>query len=573
MYLNFFNLIEPPFSSLPDPRFFVPTIQHDEALATLLHGVQERKGLLILTGEDGVGKTTLCRVLLDRLDQSFKQSFIFRTPSTVQALLRHVHDDFELPTTGTVSQDRADVLNPFLVRNRLDGGDALIIVDDAHLLPAECLDAIASFFQPGTHPEQLAQILFVGHPSFAEKLSGESFPSFSEPQAAWYHLESLQQDDLGSYILHRMTVAGWKGDTPFTPEAIAKIHRLSEGNPARIHHLCQAALQCAAETEAIRISDDRVGIGPTRSDGDGFGLADTTEAISPPEAPPPIDQLGKHPLPPALRWTSQHLQQVLLAVAFGALVLGLGLGWALKSEEPVGLMPDPVVTELQERVFWIDGAGLIRTTQPARTADVAMLTLLNQWSPPNSVSADQLSDAMRVDIFPLELSVLERLDYPSLITWRSTEGAALTSAVLYSLNAETATILDPLTGVRRVTRDSLPALVGSQAQVLWEPLPGLFPPFDNTAGEQSEIAIRRLLRQAGFSKEDETDESVQNIADGIQSLQQFYGFEPTGVFSKEVHLVLSKEVHGERVPSLMLPLSLSSSTGKASLPDVPLPVE
>ncbi|HIN32437.1 MAG TPA: hypothetical protein EYM83_00635, partial [Nitrospirales bacterium] len=131
--------IEPPFSSIPDPRFFFPSRQHDEALTTLLEGIETRSGLLVLTGERGIGKTTLCRVLLDRLGHHIKRSFIFHTPPTTDNLIQQIQDDFGLPTTGNPVQDREDVRTPFLVQNRLD--------------------AIGALFQPGTHPEQLIQVL------------------------------------------------------------------------------------------------------------------------------------------------------------------------------------------------------------------------------------------------------------------------------------------------------------------------------------------------------------------------------------------------------------------------------
>jgi hypothetical protein len=150
------------------------------------------------------------------------------------------------------------------------------------------------------------------------------------------------------------------------------------------------------------------------------------------------------------------------------------------------------------------------------------------------------------------LSLLERLDYPTVITWRAEKHAPLTSAVLFALNADTATILDPLRGVLHVKREALSERVLGDVKILWQPLPGLFPPFQGDNKTNSLETLQQLLGQLGFGNKNEDGAIEQRAEEGIRELQRFYGFEPTGIFTKEVHLVLGKEMHGQQVPSLML---------------------
>lgn len=162
MFSSVFNSIDPSFSPLPYPLFFFPSRQHKEALRTLLQGLKTRSGLLILTGEQGLGKTTVCRLLLDRLGHHIKQAFIFHASPTRDALIQNISDDFGLPTTGNATQDRDDGLNPFLFCNRLDGSDTIVIIDDTSIFSSDYLDVMGTFFQPESQPEPLMLIVFVG---------------------------------------------------------------------------------------------------------------------------------------------------------------------------------------------------------------------------------------------------------------------------------------------------------------------------------------------------------------------------------------------------------------------------
>ena len=443
-------------------------------------------------------------------------------------------------------QDREDVLNPFLVRNRLDGGDAIVIVDDAHNLSPDCLDAIGALFRPGTHPEQSIQVVLVGDLSLLDLLTASTIPTFGESTTTCYHLEPLEQDELQDYISHRCMVAGWRGTVPFSGGAYTKIYQESGGVPGDINRICDATLESAARQEIMSVTDDLI------------VLPGTKPMAEAPVVALPVD-MAELPMPS--RWLPKQLERGVIAVIIGVLGFGVWLGWVLKPEEAPVDIAVPVATASTEtsKGYWLGPAGLVRTAQESRTAQAAMLTLLNQWGgldQRNQEVSSNHAKTMRIDSFPFELALLERLDYPSVITWRGKEQAPLTTAVLFALNADTATILDPLHGVLHVKREQLSGRVVGDVKIVWQPLPGVFPPFQGEDTTNSLETLQQHLGRLGFSNTSEDGAIEQRTEAGIRELQQFYGFEPTGVFTKEVHLVLGKEMHGQQVPSLMLPPSL-----------------
>ncbi|HIC04316.1 MAG TPA: peptidoglycan-binding protein [Nitrospirales bacterium] len=271
----------------------------------------------------------------------------------------------------------------------------------------------------------------------------------------------------------------------------------------------------------------------------------------------------------------RHLERGVIAVMIGVLGFGVWLGWVMKPEErPVDTSVIPVTTAPTDITvptepsgdYWVGPAGFVQTSQESQTAQAAMVTLLNQWSRLNQFNPEKRSNgpgALQMDSFPFELPLLERLDYPAVITWQAEELAPLTSAVLFALNADTATILDPLSGVLDVKRERLSERVTGDAKIFWRPLPGLFPPFQGKDMTKSLRTLQQLLGQLGFGNKNEEGTLEQRAEEGIRELQQFYGFKPTGVFTKEVHLVLGKEMHGQQVPSLMLSPLLENSDSSA----------
>ncbi len=243
MYTQHFGLKEIPFDVNPDPRFLFPSSDHQEALTRMMYGVKMRKGLIVLIGDAGTGKTTLLHTLLRHLGEEAISAWVFNTTLEAEDLLRYVCRDFGVQVR---SENRAEMLlelYQFLIRNFECKRNALLIVDEAQNLSARTLEEIRLLTNLETSNTKLVQILLVGQPPLEKTLRLPELRQFRQRVAVRFQLRPLSSVQVGEYIIHRLRVAGAR--TPqrfFTPDAVAEIHRLSGGIPRIINCICDNAL-------------------------------------------------------------------------------------------------------------------------------------------------------------------------------------------------------------------------------------------------------------------------------------------------------------------------------------------
>lgn len=165
MYVDFFQLSEPPFSIAPNPHYLFMSARHREALAHLVYGASGG-GFVLLTGEVGTGKTTLCRCLLDQLPETCDVAVIFNPKLTASEMLAAVCDEFELvyPATDASIKTYVDILNAFLLRRHAEGRTAVLILDEAQNLTPDVLEQMRLLTNLETNEEKLLQIIMIGQP-------------------------------------------------------------------------------------------------------------------------------------------------------------------------------------------------------------------------------------------------------------------------------------------------------------------------------------------------------------------------------------------------------------------------
>jgi general secretion pathway protein A len=247
MYVAYFGLKREPFSIAPDPRLLFMSERHREALAHLLYGVQGGGGFVLLTGEIGTGKTTVCRSFLDQVPPHVNLAYIFNPKLTVPELLDTVCHEFGvavgqkglLPPTV---KGYLDPLNAFLLEAHAAGRNNVLVIDEAQNLSAEVLEQLRLLTNLETSERKLLQIILIGQPELRAMLARPELEQLGQRVIARYHLRALTEAETAQYVQHRMEVCGLSGPMPFDRRALKRIHAQSGGVPRRINLLCDRAL-------------------------------------------------------------------------------------------------------------------------------------------------------------------------------------------------------------------------------------------------------------------------------------------------------------------------------------------
>src|SRR5437016_11867609 len=170
MYLSFYGLREAPFAPTPDPKFLFQSPRHREALAQLIYGVRERKGFIVLTGEIGTGKTTLLRTLLERLDATEPVAYVHNSALVIEGLLEYILQDWGVKSTASTHAQRLFELNEFLIDQHRKGGSPVLVIDAAHYLSVETLEAVRLLSNFEATSPKPRQILTSGQPRLPTQL-------------------------------------------------------------------------------------------------------------------------------------------------------------------------------------------------------------------------------------------------------------------------------------------------------------------------------------------------------------------------------------------------------------------
>jgi general secretion pathway protein A len=245
MYTNHFSLKQQPFSIAPDPRYLFMSERHREALAHLLYGIGSGGGFVLLTGEIGAGKTTVCRCFIEQIPENCKLAYIFNPKLTVQELLQTICDEFHIAApadTGGV-KGYVDAINGYLLASHAAGNNNVLVIDEAQNLSPAVLEQLRLLTNLETSERKLLQIILIGQPELRAMLARPELEQLGQRVIARYHLGPLTQAETGAYVAHRLAVAGASAATaPIPPALTSRVHRITHGVPRRINLLCDRAL-------------------------------------------------------------------------------------------------------------------------------------------------------------------------------------------------------------------------------------------------------------------------------------------------------------------------------------------
>jgi general secretion pathway protein A len=247
MYAAYFGLKQEPFSIAPDPRLLFMSEQHREALAHLLYGVQGGGGFVLLTGEIGTGKTTVCRSFLEQVPRQVQLAYIFNPKLTVLELLETVCHEFGVPMDlpahrAATVKDYLDPLNEFLLRSHAAGRNSVLVIDEAQNLAPEVLEQLRLLTNLETSERKLLQIILIGQPELRDMLARPELEQLAQRVIARYHLRAMAPQESELYVRHRLEACGLQRPLPFNRAALRSIHAATGGVPRRINLLCDRAL-------------------------------------------------------------------------------------------------------------------------------------------------------------------------------------------------------------------------------------------------------------------------------------------------------------------------------------------
>src|SRR5229473_2037233 len=267
MYEDYYGFAEKPFSLTPDPKYLYRSQSHANAFELLQYAIRRREGFVVVTGDIGTGKTTLCRALLEQIDRTTFTALVLNPFMSEEDLLKRILQDFGVISrdemkagrlADVTKQELIDVLYDFLLGLIPLKASAVLIIDEAQNLPLQVLEQIRILSNLETDKEKLLQIILVGQLNLKTLLRSPQLRQLDQRVSIRYELKPLDIETVAAYVAHRLTIAGGSASVAFTAKALARVHRFSGGIPRLINLICDRALLAGFSARASRITHDMV---------------------------------------------------------------------------------------------------------------------------------------------------------------------------------------------------------------------------------------------------------------------------------------------------------------------------
>ena len=335
MYEDYYGFVQPPFSLTPDPRFLYRSESHDLALQQVWQAIRRREGFIVLTGDIGTGKTTLCRTLLEQFDQTTFTALVLNPFLSVEELLREILLSFGVVSKDALRSGRlASATKHELIRTLHDfllslvplQGSAVLIIDEAQHLSPDVLEEIRILSNLETNDQKLLQIVIVGQLNLLDVLHKAELRQLDQRISIRCSLKALTREEVEAYVTHRLWVARGSTAVSFTPRAFDLVHAISGGVPRMINLLCDRSLMVGCEKQTHRIAEEHVAQAAAHL---SLDVSKTTVKAERPVAPVSAPMPSHRPVLAAV---------VAAVIAIGVFLLYVGspLAWF----DP-GVSPDP----------------------------------------------------------------------------------------------------------------------------------------------------------------------------------------------------------------------------------------
>ncbi len=566
MYKEFFGLKEPPFNLTPDPRFLYMSQHHREALASLVYGIKEQKGFIVVTGEIGAGKTTLCRGFLRELDEEATNvALILNSFLSDLELIQTINDDLGIESNSNSKKELISTLNQYLLEQNDEGKTTIVIVDEAQNLGTNVLEQLRMLSNLETETRKLLQVVLIGQPELADILNQPRLEQLNQRVTVRCHIGPLKRDEIYHYIRHRLHIAGATINISLTQPAINRIHHFSGGVPRKINLLMDRALLAAYVAGQFSI-DARI-------------VAEATNELRNKGS----RGIGRGIIGSAARWSLSAKILAGIVVLTWIALLAVFVPIAMKSwkdpeqaslnttptptptptptatPEPMqpavpativgpGLDDLPDVAAVAPEEDWIyDEQGLTRVRDAELARPAALLTLAGLWRrtlplerlrelPKSDILSLNLLNILRmprvdlaaIEATPESLSALEALDLPLMLELNGKRGRLAPAVVMLGADGSSVLLADPRLGVVSLRRDVLENLIRRITMLFEDPdqISGLA----LDAEGEPVLALRNFLASAG-----QPTTGVQNperfgpaLENALKKFQRAHNIEPTG---------------------------------------------
>ncbi|MBN1593788.1 MAG: AAA family ATPase [Candidatus Coatesbacteria bacterium] len=559
MYLNFFNLDELPFNLTPDPKFFFMSKAHHEAVEHLEFGISHRKGFVVITGEVGSGKTTVCRAFLSRMDsEKTKTALILNPILSPLELLQSINEDLGLEFEDNSPKRLTKILNEYLIEQYKKSCNVAVLIDEAQNLSDIALEQIRLLSNLETSKDKLIQIILLGQPELRAHLSRPNMAPLAERIAVRYDLRPLTFEETCQYVAHRMRIAGCHHPV-FTKNAHKLLYRHSGGIPRRINLICDKALLCAygmGESQAgpSHVKSALAEIGHTRV----ARLLNPRRSIALAVAAILIlvstwlltrtwpDRGGSYSGPPQTSHkAAKRTEQV-----------------------PANTGPPPIETgaSAAEIETGFDQNGIYRVESESQASFGAVLTLFRLWgeevdgllSPSGDGSERSSVDVwalirragFRIESRQARIGHLKVLDMPCLIQVRQDGGSLPAYRVVLGLERNVFHLADPISGLISLQETDVDNQWTRRAIYIVPDLAGLRVALRAGKRGQEVTAFRARLFNLGLLGESNSDVYDANCERAVREFQLLSGLISDGIAGWRTMLLLTRETMKDKAPRL-----------------------
>ncbi len=574
MYSRFFGFNERPFKLVPNPDYLYMSQTHQEAMAHLVYALDSGDGFVEITGEVGTGKTTLCRSFIEGLDKNTEVAYIFNPVLDPMELLRAVNTEFGISDDGQNTRALINSLNAFLIEQKAQAREVILVIDEAQLLTRNELEQIRLISNLETTRSKLLQIILVGQPELRNLLNSQELRQLRQRITLSCHLQPLSLKDTENYIRHRLKLASGGQAVTFSHGAVKKIFKYSRGIPRLINISCDRALLTAFGLDQRKVSTNIAGTA--------------------------IKELELGTRTHGLRRPYQRKTMLVMACAI-ALIL-LVAGYELRIFAPLihdqisAVVPEPSMMALKSRASEKEEVpqalpalqadlpltSVDKTPEDETAARVHLMAFLNEGM--QTVSREEAFEAVAdlwniqslsiphqadvIDDFAFfqqagrqngltiyrsenDLELLIKLDLPAVLKFISQKSLIPYFLILTGTQDDLVLLRDGKEGKEIIVSvKGLKASWSGVAYIPWKNFMSLSGTLPGNAGKEDILILKRLLREIGYNDIDPGPEYDRKTRNAIAQIQRQYGLTIDGVVGSMTKIVLYKEKKSLVIPSL-----------------------